>query len=165
MILLCLVASIYIQIFSDANDPLYIEMPNPRGVKGFFTSMGTWILLLANLVPISLLVTMELVKFAQGFFIMWDAEIYSIDKDMPAKVQSNNLIDQLGQIDYIFSDKTGTLTQNVMEFRQMSAGLKSYGSLSSPKESIEKQIKYKSSMLTPDLYTEESNTQVPNVNF
>lgn len=108
---------------------------------------------------------MELVKFAQGFFIMWDAEIYSIDKDMPAKVQSNNLIDQLGQIDYIFSDKTGTLTQNVMEFRQMSAGLKSYGSLSSPKESIEKQIKYKSSMLTPDLYTEEANTQVPNVNF
>lgn len=46
---------------------------------------------------------------------------------MPTKVQSNNLIDELGQINHIFSDKTGTLTQNIMQFKKFSAGLISYG--------------------------------------
>jgi phospholipid-transporting ATPase len=41
---------------------------------------------------------------------MWDADIYSVEKDMPTKVQSINLNEELGQINYIFSDKTGTLT-------------------------------------------------------
>lgn len=71
-------------------------MGSRRGVGGFFATLFTWVLILANLVPISLLVTIELVKFAQAYFIAWDAHIYSIDKDMPTKVQSNNLIDQLG---------------------------------------------------------------------
>ncbi len=51
-----------------------------------------------------------------------DVEIYSIETDTPTKVQSNNLNEELGQIDYIFSDKTGTLTCNIMEFRRLSAG-------------------------------------------
>ena len=122
MLGLCLVAAIYIQIYDTTNSPDYLQMKSRRGVGGFFTTLFTWILILANLVPISLLVTIELVKFAQAYFITWDAEIFSVDKDMPTKVQSNNLIDQLGQINYIFSDKTGTLTQNIMEFRQMSIG-------------------------------------------
>lgn len=89
--------------------------------------MGTWILLFTNMIPISLLVTIEIVHFAQALGIMWDADIYSVEKDMPTKVLSNNLNEELGQINYIFSDKTGTLTQNVMEFRMISAGLVSYG--------------------------------------
>ena len=53
--------------------------------------------------------------------------MYNVEMDMPTKVQSSNLNEELGQIDYIFSDKTGTLTCNVMEFRKLSAGFKSYG--------------------------------------
>jgi phospholipid-transporting ATPase len=80
------------------------------------------------MVPISLLVSLEIVKFSQALFIGWDWEIYSVEKDMPTKVQSNNLNEELGQIEYIFSDKTGTLTCNVMDFRKLSAGNVSYGS-------------------------------------
>lgn len=80
-----------------------------------------------NFVPISLIVTMEVVKFFQAQFIQWDTEIYDQTKDLPTKVQTSNLNEQLGQVDYVFSDKTGTLTCNLMEFKKMSIGNISYG--------------------------------------
>ena len=51
-------------------------------VKTFFT----WILLFTNMVPISLLVTVEVVKFAQSMFIGWDINIYDTQRDMPTRV-------------------------------------------------------------------------------
>lgn len=81
----------------------------------------------SDFVPISLLVTLEIVKFMQAIFIGFDKTIYDESKDMPTKVQSSNLNEELGQIEYIFSDKTGTLTQNIMEFKKMSIGNISYG--------------------------------------
>ena len=59
--------------------------------------------------------------------------IYDQEKDLPAKVQSSNLNEELGMVHYIFSDKTGTLTQNIMEFKKFSAGELSYG-ISDPKQ-------------------------------
>ena len=70
---------------------------------------------------------MEVVKFFQAQFIQWDAEIYDEQKDLATKVQTSNLNEQLGQVDYVFSDKTGTLTCNLMEFKKMSIGNQSYG--------------------------------------
>lgn len=63
-----------------------------------------------NFVPISLIVSLELVKFFQGAFIQYDVMIYDEEKDLSAKAQSSNLNEELGMVNYIFSDKTGTLT-------------------------------------------------------
>jgi P-type E1-E2 ATPase len=82
-------------------------------------------------VPISLLLTLEIVKLCQGIFISWDASMYDVNQNIPASVQASNLNEELGQISYLFSDKTGTLTCNVMEFRKFSAGPVSYGSAES----------------------------------
>ncbi|KAF1784074.1 P-type ATPase, N-terminal [Phytophthora cactorum] len=76
-----------------------------------------YLLLMYQFVPISLAVSMSMVKYLQAQFIQWDINIYHPDTDTPTLVRSMSLNEELGQISYIFSDKTGTLTCNVMEFR------------------------------------------------
>ena len=95
-------------------------------VNGIF-KMGTWILIFSNLIPISLLVTMELIKYVQGIFITWDVDLYDLKSRSRAIVQTSTLNEELGQVNYIFSDKTGTLTKNYMEFKKASIGNILYG--------------------------------------
>jgi phospholipid-translocating ATPase len=79
-------------------------------------------------VPISLYVSIEFVRLLQAFFIYADDDICYRNGDTKRRTvaRSWNLADDLGQIEYIFSDKTGTLTQNAMLFRQCSVGGKMY---------------------------------------
>lgn len=86
-----------------------------------------YLLLMYQFVPISLAVSMSMVKYLQAQFIQYDINIYHPDSDTPTLVRSMSLNEELGQISYIFSDKTGTLTCNVMEFRKCSIGGISYG--------------------------------------
>jgi phospholipid-translocating ATPase len=73
-----------------------------------------------NIVPISLYISIEFVKTCQALFIYFDYDIFYAEKNQPTIARSYNLSDDLGQIEYIFSDKTGTLTQNSMVFRECS---------------------------------------------
>lgn len=69
---------------------------------------------------VSLFVTVEIVKYYHAFLINSDLDIYYAETDTPAVCRTSSLVEELGQIEYIFSDKTGTLTCNMMEFRQCS---------------------------------------------
>ncbi|KAL7992917.1 hypothetical protein Chor_017173 [Crotalus horridus] len=70
----------------------------------------------------------EFIYLVNSCFINWDTEMYYAEKDTPAKARSTSLNDQLGQIEYIFSDKTGTLTQNIMTFKKCCISGTIYGS-------------------------------------
>ncbi|KAG0289913.1 hypothetical protein BGZ98_003648 [Dissophora globulifera] len=92
--------------------------------RDFGLNFLTFLILYNNLIPISLMVTMEVVKFWQAQLINSDLDMYYEKTDTPALARTSSLVEELGQIEYIFSDKTGTLTCNEMEFRQCSiAGL------------------------------------------
>ncbi|KAG6844765.1 hypothetical protein H0H87_003988 [Tephrocybe sp. NHM501043] len=80
-----------------------------------------------NIVPISLYISIEIVKTIQAFFISQDVDMYYQPFDTPCIPKTWNISDDLGQIEYVFSDKTGTLTQNVMEFQKCSVHGIAYG--------------------------------------
>ncbi|EPQ57895.1 phospholipid-translocating P-type ATPase [Gloeophyllum trabeum ATCC 11539] len=97
---------------------------NPR-----INGLVTWafaLITFQNIVPISLYISIEFVRTCQAIFIYFDKEIYYEKTKTPTLARSWNLSDDLGQIEYIFSDKTGTLTQNAMVFRQCSVNGKVY---------------------------------------
>ncbi|KAI9140986.1 hypothetical protein BKA69DRAFT_1076577 [Paraphysoderma sedebokerense] len=82
----------------------------------------TFWILFNNLIPISLIVTMEMVKYIVAGLISADEEMFYDVSQTPAVVRTSSLVEELGQVGFIFSDKTGTLTCNIMEWKECCVG-------------------------------------------
>ena len=88
----------------------------------------TAIALYSTLIPISLYVSIEVVKYAQAAtFIAGDQALYDPVSDTPAAARTSNLNEELGQVGVVLTDKTGTLTANRMLFAKASVGGEVYG--------------------------------------
>ncbi|CAL5869103.1 uncharacterized protein PFLUO_LOCUS3331 [Penicillium psychrofluorescens] len=101
----------------------YGGTPPVTGIVTFWTA----VILFQNLVPISLYISLEIVRTIQAVFIHSDQFMYYDKLGIYCVPKSWNISDDVGQVEYIFSDKTGTLTQNVMEFKKCTVNGVSYG--------------------------------------
>ena len=119
LIICCVICSIihkfkYISYKKFYDNFIYIaNSPNTESFISFFT----YFLLLNTMIPISLIVSTEIIKMIQGIFIRWDIYLYSKNRHCFCGVKSVSIIEELGNVNFIFSDKTGTLTKNQLQFK------------------------------------------------
>ncbi|KXS19904.1 phospholipid-translocating P-type ATPase [Gonapodya prolifera JEL478] len=141
LLALCLIMTIchtiYTNAFNFEGAPWLIGEKGTQGQPAWQTAVTTFwqsMILFQSIIPISLYISIDLAKSLQALFIYYDEFMrYFFPDDgpdaegVPCTPRSWNLSDDLGQIEYVFSDKTGTLTQNVMEFKRCSVAGVAYG--------------------------------------
>lgn len=140
LFLFALVGSIYFGITTDDDlengkmkrwylrpDDSDIFFDPKRPIAASIYHFLTAVMLYSYLIPISLYVSIEIVKVLQCIFINQDVNMYYEETDKPAHARTSNLNEELGQVDTILSDKTGTLTCNSMEFIKCSVAGTAYG--------------------------------------
>ncbi|XP_031559260.1 probable phospholipid-transporting ATPase IF [Actinia tenebrosa] len=104
----------------------YVGPADAVSFKKVVEEFLVFLILYNYVIPISLYVTVELQKFIGALFFVWDAKMYNPETDEPAIANTSDLNEELGQIEYIFTDKTGTLTENNMQFKECSINGKLY---------------------------------------
>ncbi|KTG02148.1 hypothetical protein cypCar_00030580 [Cyprinus carpio] len=119
LLLMCLVAAVGHGFWlSELHNPIFMIPDDTHPALAAFYMFWTMIIVLQVLIPISLYVSIEIVKLGQVYFIQNDLDLYNPVLDTGVQCRALNITEDLGQIQYLFSDKTGTLTENRMLFRR-----------------------------------------------
>ena len=114
--------------YNNADDHPYIDTDGSPGVVAWFLQFLAYWVAYSHLIPISLYVMLEIVKLAQSYLISQDNSMHEkVITNRRASCRTSDLIEELGQVELIFSDKTGTLTSNCMEYKQCTLNQKIYG--------------------------------------
>uniref|UniRef100_A0AAQ4QNF2 Phospholipid-transporting ATPase n=1 Tax=Gasterosteus aculeatus aculeatus TaxID=481459 RepID=A0AAQ4QNF2_GASAC len=99
-----------------SNSTSLVCLPFLLQVIRAFTDFLAFMVLFNYIIPVSMYVTVEMQKFLGSYFITWDEEMFDEELGEGALVNTSDLNEELGQVEYVFTDKTGTLTENNMEF-------------------------------------------------
>ncbi|KAJ0175409.1 hypothetical protein K1T71_008568 [Dendrolimus kikuchii] len=125
--LVVFVALLVVEMLVSLGAKMYIEMKHPERTlylgehtTKVFEDLFSFLLLYYYIVPMSLYVTIELYKFLGALFIGWDEDLKCEETGRPAVANTSDLNEELGQVEVLFSDKTGTLTKNLMVFKACS---------------------------------------------
>ena len=130
------------------NNDFYLD-PNNGNItvetnyaEKYFIKFFAFLVAYSHLIPISLYVALEIIKLIQTNLITYDNKMYDFKKNKAALARTSDLIEELGQVELIFTDKTGTLTKNEMIFKKCSIDLIKYEIIS--KVSSEEELAFKS---------------------
>jgi phospholipid-transporting ATPase len=94
----------------NAEDHTYLDANDSPNFGDFIILIFAFLVAYSHMIPISLYVALEIVKIALAYIISQDLEMYYAVDDKPAKSRTSDLVEELGQVEFVFSDKTGTLT-------------------------------------------------------